>query len=147
MLYISTQLRLYLPFNWPVPSTFAKGLKHYTPSISLAPRFAQVLLLLPVSKACRTRCNVQVPQVNVVLHSPYRNEETDRTNPTKMHLSLIYVSYSRLNSASNSSGLGAPWRHSMSRDLGRDMDSMLSRTGATLPRGEYHRLKSKYLDQ
>ncbi|XP_032593016.1 serine-rich adhesin for platelets isoform X1 [Drosophila grimshawi] len=42
---------------------------------------------------------------------------------------------SRLNSASNSSGLGAPWRHSMSRDLGSDMESMFSRTGATLPRG------------
>nr|NP_001369003.1 nuak family kinase, isoform K [Drosophila melanogaster]NP_001369009.1 nuak family kinase, isoform Q [Drosophila melanogaster]QJC18452.1 nuak family kinase, isoform K [Drosophila melanogaster]QJC18458.1 nuak family kinase, isoform Q [Drosophila melanogaster] len=40
---------------------------------------------------------------------------------------------SRLNS-SNSSGLGAPWRHSMSRDLGSDMESMFSRTGATLPR-------------
>ncbi|XP_033232945.1 serine/threonine-protein kinase par-1 isoform X8 [Drosophila pseudoobscura] len=54
---------------------------------------------------------------------------------------------SRLNSGSNSGGLGAPWRHSMSRDLGSDMESMFSRTGATLPRGEYHRLKSKYLDQ
>ncbi|XP_023174318.2 uncharacterized protein LOC111601785 isoform X3 [Drosophila hydei] len=41
---------------------------------------------------------------------------------------------SRLNSATNSSGLGAPWRHSMSRDLGSDMESMFSRTGATLPR-------------
>ncbi|XP_046805378.1 uncharacterized protein LOC111690869 isoform X6 [Lucilia cuprina] len=38
---------------------------------------------------------------------------------------------SRLNSAA----MGAPWRHSMSRDLGSDMDSMFSRTGATLPRG------------
>ncbi|XP_070143321.1 serine/threonine-protein kinase par-1 isoform X7 [Drosophila kikkawai] len=53
----------------------------------------------------------------------------------------------RVNSSSNSSGLGAPWRHSMSRDLGSDMESMFSRTGATLPRGEYHRIKSKYLDQ
>lgn len=42
--------------------------------------------------------------------------------------------------------MGAPWRHSMTRDLGSDMDSMFSRTGATLPRGEYHRLKSKFLD-
>ncbi|KAH8338336.1 hypothetical protein KR059_000171 [Drosophila kikkawai] len=41
----------------------------------------------------------------------------------------------RVNSSSNSSGLGAPWRHSMSRDLGSDMESMFSRTGATLPRG------------
>ncbi|XP_030371169.1 serine/threonine-protein kinase par-1 isoform X2 [Scaptodrosophila lebanonensis] len=41
---------------------------------------------------------------------------------------------SRLNSGSNSAGLGAPWRHSLSRDLGNDMESMFSRTGATLPR-------------
>ncbi|EDV41535.2 uncharacterized protein Dana_GF17461, isoform D [Drosophila ananassae] len=42
---------------------------------------------------------------------------------------------SRLNSSSNhSGGMGAPWRHSMSRDLGSDMESMFSRTGATLPR-------------
>ncbi|XP_030371170.1 mucin-5AC isoform X3 [Scaptodrosophila lebanonensis] len=41
----------------------------------------------------------------------------------------------RLNSGSNSAGLGAPWRHSLSRDLGNDMESMFSRTGATLPRG------------
>ncbi|SPP87701.1 mucin-5AC isoform X5 [Drosophila guanche] len=44
---------------------------------------------------------------------------------------------SRLNSGSNSGGLGAPWRHSMSRDLGSDMESMFSRTGATLPRGHH----------
>ncbi|XP_055850977.1 uncharacterized protein LOC129915455 isoform X2 [Episyrphus balteatus] len=39
---------------------------------------------------------------------------------------------SRLTGPSN---VGAPWRHSMSRDLGNDMESMFSRTGATLPRG------------
>ncbi|XP_017874888.1 PREDICTED: serine/threonine-protein kinase par-1 isoform X5 [Drosophila arizonae] len=58
------------------------------------------------------------------------------------HRSQVSYSYTqtvekkqvRLNSASNSSGLGAPWRHSMSRDLGSDMESMFSRTGATLPR-------------
>ncbi|KPU79218.1 uncharacterized protein Dana_GF17461, isoform K [Drosophila ananassae] len=50
---------------------------------------------------------------------------------------------SRLNSSSNhSGGMGAPWRHSMSRDLGSDMESMFSRTGATLPRG-HHQGKSK----
>ncbi|XP_016969510.2 mucin-5AC isoform X5 [Drosophila rhopaloa] len=48
---------------------------------------------------------------------------------------------SHLNS-SNSSGLGAPWRHSMSRELGNDMESMFSRTGATLPRG-HHQGKNK----
>uniref|UniRef100_A0AAG5CTU8 Protein kinase domain-containing protein n=1 Tax=Anopheles atroparvus TaxID=41427 RepID=A0AAG5CTU8_ANOAO len=31
----------------------------------------------------------------------------------------------------------AAWRHSMSRDLSTDIDSMFSRSGATLPRGEY----------
>ncbi|XP_023174317.2 mucin-5AC isoform X2 [Drosophila hydei] len=49
---------------------------------------------------------------------------------------------SRLNSATNSSGLGAPWRHSMSRDLGSDMESMFSRTGATLPRGHHSKSSS-----
>ncbi|KAH8358474.1 hypothetical protein KR093_000449 [Drosophila rubida] len=44
---------------------------------------------------------------------------------------------SRLNSSSNSSGINAPWRHSMSRDLSSDMESMFSRTGATLPRGHH----------
>ncbi|XP_016969509.2 serine-rich adhesin for platelets isoform X4 [Drosophila rhopaloa] len=44
--------------------------------------------------------------------------------------------------SSNSSGLGAPWRHSMSRELGNDMESMFSRTGATLPRG-HHQGKNK----
>ncbi|KAH8267308.1 hypothetical protein KR018_005193 [Drosophila ironensis] len=49
----------------------------------------------------------------------------------------------RLNSSSHSHGnSGAPWRHSMSRDLGSDMESMFSRTGATLPRGN-HQGKSK----
>ncbi|XP_064552474.1 mucin-17 isoform X4 [Drosophila montana] len=46
---------------------------------------------------------------------------------------------SRLNSAGNSSGLGAPWRHSMSRDLDSEMESMFSRPGATLPRGHHSR--------
>uniref|UniRef100_A0A182K3W9 Protein kinase domain-containing protein n=1 Tax=Anopheles christyi TaxID=43041 RepID=A0A182K3W9_9DIPT len=32
------------------------------------------------------------------------------------------------------------WRHSMSRDLSTDIDSMFSRSGATLPRGEYRSL-------
>ncbi|XP_034117203.1 serine-rich adhesin for platelets isoform X4 [Drosophila albomicans] len=44
---------------------------------------------------------------------------------------------SRLNSSSNSNVINAPWRHSMSRDLGSDMESMFSRTGATLPRGQH----------
>lgn len=39
--------------------------------------------------------------------------------------------YSSLNKSSN------PWRHSISRDLGSDIDSMFSRSGATLPRGDY----------
>lgn len=43
-----------------------------------------------------------------------------------------YIICSRLNSS------GA-WRHSMTRDLGTDIDSVFSppRTGATLPKGEY----------
>ncbi|KRG00790.1 mucin-5AC isoform X3 [Drosophila mojavensis] len=66
------------------------------------------------------------------------------------HRSQVSYSYTqtvekkqvRLNSASNSSGLGAPWRHSMSRDLGSDMESMFSRTGATLPRGHHSKSSS-----
>lgn len=52
---------------------------------------------------------------------------------------------SRLNSPASS--LGNTWRHSMSRNLGADVESMFSRSGATLPRGEYHRLKSKFLNE
>ncbi|XP_058975756.1 serine-rich adhesin for platelets isoform X6 [Musca domestica] len=53
---------------------------------------------------------------------------------------------SRLNTAANS--MGVPWRHSMSRDLGSDMESMFSRTGATLPRGKSSNAdkKSKSID-
>ncbi|XP_073817518.1 nuak family kinase 1 isoform X7 [Musca autumnalis] len=53
---------------------------------------------------------------------------------------------SRLNTAANS--MGVPWRHSMSRDLGSDMESMFSRTGATLPRGKssHSDKKSKSID-
>ncbi|XP_017483028.1 PREDICTED: flocculation protein FLO11-like, partial [Rhagoletis zephyria] len=54
---------------------------------------------------------------------------------TKTTLNVFYLPfYSRLNSASGNN-VGAPWRHSMSRDLSNDMDSIFSRTGATLPRG------------
>ncbi|XP_075144522.1 nuak family kinase 1 isoform X2 [Haematobia irritans] len=55
---------------------------------------------------------------------------------------------SRLNTAANS--MGVPWRHSMSRDLGSDMESMFSRTGATLPRGKSSsssEKKSKSMDE
>ncbi|EAT35205.1 AAEL012612-PA [Aedes aegypti] len=39
---------------------------------------------------------------------------------------------SRLNGGNSNA-----WRHSMSRDLSSDIDSMFSRSGATLPRGDY----------
>lgn len=48
----------------------------------------------------------------------------------------LFINSSRLN---NGSG---PWRHSLSRDLSSDIDSMFSRSGATLPRGEYRKHKS-----
>ncbi|XP_058467910.1 probable serine/threonine-protein kinase DDB_G0282963 isoform X3 [Malaya genurostris] len=35
------------------------------------------------------------------------------------------------------------WRHSVSRDLSSDIDSMFSRSGATLPRGAKYRLQNK----
>ncbi|XP_039151110.1 serine/threonine-protein kinase par-1 isoform X11 [Drosophila simulans] len=84
-------------------------------------------------------------------HSPFWSQGSPFASVLRSQVSYTYSETVekkkvRLNS-SNSSGLGAPWRHSMSRDLGSDMESMFSRTGATLPRGEYHRIKSKYLDQ
>uniref|UniRef100_A0A1A9WLS0 Protein kinase domain-containing protein n=1 Tax=Glossina brevipalpis TaxID=37001 RepID=A0A1A9WLS0_9MUSC len=43
---------------------------------------------------------------------------------------------SRLNNTTTTTNnMSAPWRHSVSRDLGSNMESMFSRTGATLPRG------------
>ncbi|XP_037827999.1 STE20-like serine/threonine-protein kinase isoform X8 [Lucilia sericata] len=75
--------------------------------------------------------------------SPFWNQEPfGRSKVSYTYSETIEKRQVRLNSAA----MGAPWRHSMSRDLGSDMDSMFSRTGATLPRGEYHRLKSKFLD-
>ncbi|XP_046805379.1 uncharacterized protein LOC111690869 isoform X7 [Lucilia cuprina] len=74
---------------------------------------------------------------------PFWNQEPfGRSKVSYTYSETIEKRQVRLNSAA----MGAPWRHSMSRDLGSDMDSMFSRTGATLPRGEYHRLKSKFLD-
>ncbi|XP_034486505.1 serine/threonine-protein kinase par-1 isoform X2 [Drosophila innubila] len=85
-------------------------------------------------------------------HRPFWSQNSNFGSALRSQVSYSYTEtvekkQVRLNSSNNSSGIGAPWRHSMSRDLGSDMESMFSRTGATLPRGEYHRLKSKYLDQ
>ncbi|XP_023036091.1 uncharacterized protein LOC6651099 isoform X3 [Drosophila willistoni] len=72
-------------------------------------------------------------------HSPFWSQGSPFGSALKSQVSYSYSETIekkkvRLNSGSNSSGLGAPWRHSMSRDLGSDMESMFSRTGATLPR-------------
>lgn len=40
-------------------------------------------------------------------------------------------------SSRSNGGNTTSWRHSVSRDLNSDIDSMFSRSGATLPRGEY----------
>ncbi|KMZ04459.1 streptococcal hemagglutinin isoform X6 [Drosophila simulans] len=71
-------------------------------------------------------------------HSPFWSQGSPFASVLRSQVSYTYSETVekkkvRLNS-SNSSGLGAPWRHSMSRDLGSDMESMFSRTGATLPR-------------
>nr|NP_001262457.1 nuak family kinase, isoform H [Drosophila melanogaster]NP_001369007.1 nuak family kinase, isoform O [Drosophila melanogaster]AGB95839.1 nuak family kinase, isoform H [Drosophila melanogaster]QJC18456.1 nuak family kinase, isoform O [Drosophila melanogaster] len=71
-------------------------------------------------------------------HSPFWSPGSPFASVLRSQVSYTYSETVekkkvRLNS-SNSSGLGAPWRHSMSRDLGSDMESMFSRTGATLPR-------------
>ncbi|XP_046805377.1 uncharacterized protein LOC111690869 isoform X5 [Lucilia cuprina] len=63
---------------------------------------------------------------------PFWNQEPfGRSKVSYTYSETIEKRQVRLNSAA----MGAPWRHSMSRDLGSDMDSMFSRTGATLPRG------------
>ncbi|KRF82805.1 uncharacterized protein Dvir_GJ23554, isoform G [Drosophila virilis] len=64
--------------------------------------------------------------------SPFGSEH--RSQVSYSYTQTVEKKQVRLNSAGNSSGLGAPWRHSMSRDLGSEMESMFSRTGATLPR-------------
>ncbi|XP_043654865.1 platelet binding protein GspB isoform X3 [Drosophila teissieri] len=79
-------------------------------------------------------------------HSPFWSQGSPFASVLRSQVSYTYSETVekkkvRLNS-SNSSGLGAPWRHSMSRDLGSDMESMFSRTGATLPRG-HHQGKGK----
>ncbi|XP_015010051.2 serine-rich adhesin for platelets isoform X2 [Drosophila erecta] len=79
-------------------------------------------------------------------HSPFWSQGSAFANVLRSQVSYTYSETVekkkvRLNS-SNRSGLEAPWRHSMSRDLGSDMESMFSRTGATLPRG-HHQGKSK----
>ncbi|KQS39329.1 uncharacterized protein Dere_GG17493, isoform G [Drosophila erecta] len=71
-------------------------------------------------------------------HSPFWSQGSAFANVLRSQVSYTYSETVekkkvRLNS-SNRSGLEAPWRHSMSRDLGSDMESMFSRTGATLPR-------------
>ncbi|KAH8318048.1 hypothetical protein KR074_003620 [Drosophila pseudoananassae] len=81
-------------------------------------------------------------------HSPFWGQGSPFASGPRSQVSYTYSETVekkkvRLNSSSNhSGGLGAPWRHSMSRDLGSDMESMFSRTGATLPRG-HHQGKSK----
>lgn len=58
---------------------------------------------------------------------PKQNRNQNRKTKPKINQKFC----SRLNSS------GA-WRHSMTRDLGTDIDSVFSsRTGATLPKGEY----------
>jgi hypothetical protein len=57
--------------------------------------------------------------------SVHRQSIRNNTFPTLS----IYLHSSRTNMN--------PWRHSMARDLHSDFDSMFSRSGATLPRGEY----------
>ncbi|XP_041675402.1 serine-rich adhesin for platelets isoform X2 [Drosophila eugracilis] len=76
-------------------------------------------------------------------HSPFWSQGSPfaRSQVSYTYSETVEKKKVRLNS-SNSSGLGAPWRHSMSRDLGSDMESMFSRTGATLPRG-HHQGKAK----
>ncbi|XP_034486506.1 mucin-19 isoform X3 [Drosophila innubila] len=75
-------------------------------------------------------------------HRPFWSQNSNFGSALRSQVSYSYTEtvekkQVRLNSSNNSSGIGAPWRHSMSRDLGSDMESMFSRTGATLPRGHH----------
>ncbi|XP_055908417.1 STE20-like serine/threonine-protein kinase isoform X2 [Eupeodes corollae] len=68
--------------------------------------------------------------------SPFWNQEPFASHRSQFNYSYTSetveeTKHTRLTGPSN---VGAPWRHSMSRDLGNDMESMFSRTGATLPR-------------
>ncbi|XP_073817515.1 nuak family kinase 1 isoform X6 [Musca autumnalis] len=79
--------------------------------------------------------------------SPFWNQDPfGRTKVSYTYSETIEKKQVRLNTAANS--MGVPWRHSMSRDLGSDMESMFSRTGATLPRGKssHSDKKSKSID-
>ncbi|XP_058975752.1 serine-rich adhesin for platelets isoform X5 [Musca domestica] len=79
--------------------------------------------------------------------SPFWNQDPfGRTKVSYTYSETIEKKQVRLNTAANS--MGVPWRHSMSRDLGSDMESMFSRTGATLPRGKSSNAdkKSKSID-
>nr|XP_036224753.1 serine-rich adhesin for platelets isoform X6 [Bactrocera oleae] len=68
-------------------------------------------------------------------HGPFWNQEPfGRSQVSYTYSETVEKKQVRLNSASGNN-VGTPWRHSMSRDLGNDMDSIFSRTGATLPRG------------
>ncbi|KAH8307697.1 hypothetical protein KR044_009510 [Drosophila immigrans] len=73
-------------------------------------------------------------------HRPFWDYSHTYTN--YLHRFFFFMFGSRLNSSSNSSGINGPWRHSMSRDLGSDIESMFSRTGATLPRGHHSKVKA-----
>ncbi|XP_020718208.1 uncharacterized protein LOC101458905 isoform X4 [Ceratitis capitata] len=68
-------------------------------------------------------------------HGSFWNQEPfGRSQVSYTYSETVEKKQVRLNTASGNN-VGAPWRHSMSRDLGNDMDSIFSRTGATLPRG------------
>ncbi|XP_060650712.1 mucin-3B isoform X6 [Drosophila nasuta] len=72
-------------------------------------------------------------------HRPFWGQSSPfgRSQVSYSYTETVERKHVRLNSSSNSNVINAPWRHSMSRDLGSDMESMFSRTGATLPRGQH----------
>ncbi|XP_067619057.1 serine/threonine-protein kinase par-1 isoform X2 [Eurosta solidaginis] len=68
------------------------------------------------------------------MRSPFWNKEPfGRSQVSYTYSETVEKKQVRLNTASGNN-VGAPWRHSISRDLSNDMDSIFSRTGATLPR-------------
>lgn len=89
--------------------------------------------LLSRVRALTNRLNVNEPNTSNFPSSRFMSNLRQTQAPFWQHHDPFA---SRLNGGNSSS-----WRHSMSRDLSSDIDSMFSRSGATLPREVKNRLR------
>ncbi|EDS39042.1 serine/threonine protein kinase [Culex quinquefasciatus] len=85
--------------------------------------------LLSRVRALTNRLNVNEPNTSNFPSSRFMSNLRQTQAPFWQHHDPFT---SRLNGGNSNA-----WRHSMSRDLSSDIDSMFSRSGATLPRGDY----------